>query len=100
MSVAGLLHTSQSGSAFNGLLEDGGSADDVVEAAGAEDEGGGGGGEQDAVGVDEVAFVLDEEGSVALPFFPCFLVICQSRCEAASASSRLVLEEAGGGVGE
>ena len=50
--------------------------------------------------IDEVAFVLDEEGSVALPFFPCFLVICQSRCEAASASSRLVLEEAGGGIGE
>ena len=64
--------------------------DDVVEAAGAEDEGGGGG-EQDAVVVDEGALVLDEEGSVALPFFPCFLVICQSRCEAASASSRLVL---------
>ena len=98
MSVAGLLHTSQSGSAFNGLLEDGGSAEDVVEAAGAEDEGGGGG-EQDAVGVDEGALVLDEEGSVALPFFPCFLVICQSRCGAASASSRLVLEEAGGGIG-
>ena len=78
MSVAGLLHTSQSGSAFNGLLEDGGSAEDVVEAAGAEDEGGGGG-EQDAVGVDEGALVLDEEGSVALPFFPCFLVICKSR---------------------
>ena len=70
--------------------------DDVVEAAGAEDEGGGGG-EQDAVVVDEGALVLDEEGSVALPFFPCFLVICQSRCEAASASGRLVLEEAGGG---
>ena len=63
----------------------------MVEAAGAEDEGGGGGGEQDAVGVDEGALVLDEEGSVALPFFPCFLVICQSRLwQAASASSRLV----------